>query len=159
MIICGIIQSPEKNSDFLIVRQIAGEVQASDVVINAQINLTSRGNGICQNGIRGWRKGKLYPKEFYLCATTNSKDCFGRSIILGIYLKKEKNDSFFFSKDTVIELLNSLSLEMEDSAICNIVSFIRNHFTGSFLQRNLSCSSMICGIIVLLAVVLALLAL
>ena len=37
MIVCGIIQSPERDNDQLVVHQVAGKPQVPDSIINAQI--------------------------------------------------------------------------------------------------------------------------
>ena len=136
MIVCGIIQAAQKNSDRIIVKQVSGESQSSDLIINAKIDLTTSGTDISRDGINGWRKGILRHEELYVSVMTNSKDFLERPIMLGIYLKKEK-DPFCVSKDIIIELLNRFSLEMDDVKIVNIVNFIKKNFTNNIWTRNI----------------------
>ena len=133
MIICGIIQSPERNSDRLIVHQIAGAPQDSNSIIDAQFNLTTAGRCIGNSGIKGWQRKKT--GELYLQAVTRSSDSSGRPITLGIYLKKEGEGSSGISRDTIVGLLDKFSLEMDDNSISAVESFIATYFTGTAQGR------------------------
>ena len=136
MIICGIIQSPEKNNNQLIIHQVAGLPQNPNSIINAQINLTSTRRCIDDNGIKGW----LGKEELYLLTTTLNSDAFGRPIALGIYLKKEGKESVCVSNDTIVKLLNELSLKMDDVSISKVVSFIARHFSKKGFKKKSSCT-------------------
>ncbi len=151
MIICGIIQSPDNNNDQLLVHQISGEHQNSNAIINAQIKLTSTGKCINSKEINAWyihTRGELYVQ-----VVTNSSDFLGRPIILGIYIKKEDDDSKEISQETIVELLNSFLLKMDDASIANVTSFIVNHYTKAFL-RGCLIRSCIIGIVLVLIVAL-----
>ena len=148
MIVCGIIQSPERNSDRLIVHQIAGEPQDSNSIINAQIDLAAAGKCISNSGIKGWRRRKT--GEWYLETMTRSSDSSGRPIVLGIYLKKEGKESPVISRDTIVDLLNKFSLEMDDVSISNVESFIATYLTGTVLSKILPA---ILSVVLLLIVI------
>lgn len=126
MIVCGIIQSPERDNDQLVVHQVAGKPQVPDSIINAQIDLISTREFRNANGIKGWKRKKT--KELYLQTVTRSSDFLGRPITLGIYLKKEGKESSNISRETIVELLNRFSLKMDDDSISAIVSFIGKRF-------------------------------
>ena len=158
MIVCGIVQSPKNNDDRLIVHQIAGAPQDPNSIINAQILLTANGKHISSNGINGWRGKRRLRNEFYLQIVTKSKDDLGRPIILGIYLKKEEKESAAISHEIAQKLLNEFSLELDESSVENLFSFIKCNFTGNILDRFSSCSAgMICAMVVLLVTIFTIL--
>ena len=136
MIICGIIQSPEKNNNQLIIHQVAGLPQNPNSIINAQIDLTSTRGCFENNGIKGWMRKRT--KELYLQTTTLNFDAFGRPIALGIYLKKEGKETTCVSHDTIVELLNMFSLKMDDVSISRVESIIRS-FSKKGSKKHLSC--------------------
>ena len=138
MIICGIIQSPERNNDQLEVHQVAGKHQDADSIINAQIDLISTRGFRNAKGIKGWKRKKT--KELYLQAATLSSDSLGRPITLGIYMKKEGEESANISRETIVELLNRFSLKMDDDSISDLVSFIEKKFPGTIAEKLSSCS-------------------
>ncbi|MBR4717755.1 MAG: hypothetical protein IKP09_06825 [Lentisphaeria bacterium] len=153
MIICGIVQSPEKNNDQLVVHQIAGEPQNPNSVIDAQIKLTSSSKCINDNGIKGWRRNR--PRELYLQTVTRSSDFLGRPIILGIYLKKEGKESTVVSRESIVELLDKFSLKMDDDSISNVLFFITNRFSKNFIQRISSCALSLTFVVVLIVLTIA----
>ena len=138
MIICGIIQSPEQNNDQLLVRQIEGNPQNPDSIINAQINLTSKQRCLNENGVKGWRNKKT--KELYLQTTTQSLDSFGRPITFGIYLKKEGKEPAGISRDAIVRLLNTFSLEMDAASISRVESFIAGRPSKKGAKRKSFCA-------------------
>ncbi len=157
MIICGIVQSPKNGDDRLIVHQIAGAQQDQNTIINSQIHLTANGKSISANGIKGWRGKGRKRNEFYLQILTKSTDDLGRPIIFGIYLKKEGKESTAISQEVAMKLFNEFSLEMDDSSVKNLISFIAGNFPGSILQRISSSSGMLCAMFVLLVIIITIL--
>ena len=132
MIICGLIQSPEENNDQVIVKQSSGEEQSTNSIINAIIALTSNQPCADKNEIKIWKEKKTLgrPNELYISVPTNSKDYLGRTILFGIYLKKENDNSAEISKENIDELLNKfpISLTIDDEKINIIVNLVNKSF-------------------------------
>ena len=104
MILCGLIQSPEENNDQVIIKQSSGEEQSTNSIINATIALTANQPCVEKNEIKIWKEEKTFgsPNELYISVPTNSKDYLGRTILLGMYLKKKMTTLPKFPKKTLM---------------------------------------------------------
>lgn len=141
MIVFGMIQSPEKNCDSLIVKQISGSEKTSAYAIDMKIKA---GAGKCRN------KGDLYywrPSGDLLYAETASadRDYAGRVITVGILLERESAGDHAVPPETVGKLFEALSLTVTPERTAKLADELTAAFTPRW-KRGCGCLAVLLSI-------------
>lgn len=132
MIIFGIIQSPERNCDSLIVKQISGSEKTSAYAVDMKIK-AGAGKRKTRGDLYFWR-----PSSNFLYAETVSadRDYAGRAITVGILLERESAEECVVSPETVDKLFEALSLTVSPEQSAKLADDLTAAFTP---RRKLGC--------------------
>lgn len=125
MIVFGMIQSPERNCDSMIVKQISGGEKTSAYAIDMKIKAET-----CECRTRGflrfWR-----PSRDLLYAETVSvdRDYAGRAITVGILLERESEEDRSVLPETIGKLFEVLSLTVTPEQAAELSAGLTAVFT------------------------------
>lgn len=132
MIIFGIIQSPERNCDSLIVKQISGSEKPTSYAVDMKIK-AGAGKRKTKGDLYFWR-----PSRDLLYAETVSadRDYAGRAITVGILLERESAEDCAVPPEMVGSLFEALSLTVPAERLAKLAAELTAAFTP---RRKLGC--------------------
>ena len=121
MIVFGMIQSPERNCDSLIVKQISGGEKTSayaiDLKIKAEFGKCRPSGELCL-----WRPSG---NVLYAETASDGRDHAGRTITVGILLERESAADRAVAPETVGKLFEALALTVTPERAAKLAGAIR----------------------------------
>ena len=124
MIVFGMIQSPERNCDSLIVKQISGGEKTSayaiDLKIKAEFGKCRPSGELCL-----WRPSG---NVLYAETASDGRDHAGRTITVGILLERESAADRAVAPETVGKLFEALALNVTPERAAKLAAELTNAF-------------------------------